>query len=196
MTPSVVFDTTWSLWALSWILAAFWSAPAVERRDWRAVWLPYALIVLAIVFPLAWHQAGMASPRWWNVGRGGAYALAFATIPGFLFAWWARLHLGPLWSPAITRKQNHRVIDTGPYALVRHPIYTGILWAALTSDIAAANLPALVSFAALVGGFWLKARVEEQFLGEQLGEDAYAAYRRRVPMLVPWPTRRAWNISC
>jgi protein-S-isoprenylcysteine O-methyltransferase Ste14 len=196
MTPSMLFDTTWSLWALSWILAAFWSAPAVERQSWRAVWLPYGLIVLSIVFPVVWHQAGFETSRWWNVGRAGAYALAVATVPGFLFAWWARLHLGPLWSAAISRKPDHRVVDTGPYAVVRHPIYTGILWAALATDVAAASLPALVSFAALFGGFWLKARAEERFLAAQLGQQAYEAYRQQVPMLVPGPTRRPWNGSC
>ena len=196
MTPSTVFDTTWGVWALSWIVAAFWSAAAVERRDWRAVWFPYALIVLSVVFPVMWHGIGLQTPRAWDVGRSGAYGLALATIPGFVFAWWARLHLGPLWSAAITRKRDHRVIDTGPYALVRHPIYTGILWAALVTDIAAASVPALVSFAALFAGFWLKAKLEEQFLGEQLGWQAYAAYRRRVPMLVPWPLTGPWNGSC
>lgn len=196
MTPAGVFDTVWSVWALSWIVAAFWSAAAVARRDLRAMALPYGLIILAIAVPPLWHLSGAPSSRWWEVGRPSAYALAFATIPGFLFAWWARLHLGPLWSAAITRKADHRVVDTGPYALVRHPIYTGILWAALMTDIAAANGPALVSFAALVAGFWLKARAEEDFLAEELGHAAYAAYRRRVPMLVPGPTRRLWNGSC
>lgn len=196
MTPSAVFNTTWGVWALSWIAAAFWSAAAVERRSWRAVWFPYALIILSIIFPAAWHQAGIHTSRWWDVGRSGAYVLAVATIPGFLFAWWARLHLGPLWSVAIVRKQDHRVVDSGPYAVVRHPIYTGILWAALVTDIAAASLPALVSFAALLGGFWLKARAEERFLGQQVGQEAYAAYVGRVPMLVPSPRIAPWNTSC
>ena len=124
-----------------------------------------------------------------GVGWSGAYALAIATVPGFLFAWWGRVHLGALWSASIARKPGHRVVDTGPYALVRHPIYTGILWAALMTDVAAATLPALVSFAALLGGFWLKAKVEERFLGEQLGREAYHAYRDRVPMLLPFQRR-------
>ena len=56
-----------------------------------------------------------------------------ATFAGILFAWWVRIHLGRLWSGAITRKEGHRVVDSGPYGLVRHPIYTGLLAATFTT---------------------------------------------------------------
>ncbi len=126
--------------------------------------------------------------RLWDVGYAGADALAFLTVPCFLFAWWARIHLGTLWSSRITRKTDHRIVDTGPYALVRHPIYTGLIGATLASAIALATIPALIGAALMIFGFWLKARLEEKFLAEELGPEAYAAYRRRVPMLVPfWP---------
>jgi protein-S-isoprenylcysteine O-methyltransferase Ste14 len=111
--------------------------------------------------------------------------LALLTIPGFLFTWWARLHLGRLWSGAVTRKQNHHVVDTGPYALVRHPIYTGLIEACLLSAIAAGTVISLAGFAVITFGFWLKASLEERFLMQQLGAEAYGAYRQRVPMLLP-----------
>ena len=59
-------------------------------------------------------------------GNTVTYVLAGLTLAGTLFTWWARIHLGRFWSNAITRKEGHRVIDTGPYGLVRHPIYTGL----------------------------------------------------------------------
>ena len=113
------------------------------------------------------------------------YALAALTLAGILFAWWARIHIGRLWSGSITRKEGHHVVDTGPYALVRHPIYTGLIFALLATAAAQATANALAGAALLSFGFWLKARAEEHFLTAELGADAYGAYRRRVPMLVP-----------
>ena len=108
------------------------------------------------------------------------------TAVGFGLAWWARLHLGKLWSAFVTRKDEHRVIETGPYGIVRHPIYTGIILAVVTIAILKGNLYALNGAFLIVLGFWIKARLEERFLSQELGPEAYAAYRRRVPMLIPF----------
>jgi protein-S-isoprenylcysteine O-methyltransferase Ste14 len=69
----------------------------------------------------------------WHFGNSATYVLAGLTLAGTSFAWWARIHLGRFWSSAITRKEGHRVIDTGPYGLVRHPIYTGLIGAILAT---------------------------------------------------------------
>ncbi len=111
-------------------------------------------------------------------------------IAGFAFAWWARLHLGKLWSAFVTRKTDHRIIDTGPYAIVRHPIYTGIILAMFAVAVLKGTIYTIAG--AIIGafGFWIKARLEERFLRQQLGAEAYDAYRRRVPMLIPFfPSR-------
>ena len=108
------------------------------------------------------------------------------TAAGFAFAWWARLHLGKLWSAFVTRKDEHRIIDSGPYGIVRHPIYTGIILAAVAVAILKGNLYAFTGALLIVAGFWIKARLEERFLSEQLGPEAYAVYRSRVPMLIPF----------
>src|SRR5205823_2512433 len=108
------------------------------------------------------------------------------TAVGFAFAWWARLHLGKLWSAFVTRKDEHRIIDTGPYRIVRHPIYTGIILAAVAVAVLKGNFYAFTGAFLIVAGFWMKARLEERFLSEQLGPETYAAYRRRAPMLIPF----------
>jgi protein-S-isoprenylcysteine O-methyltransferase Ste14 len=81
------------------------------------------------------------------------------------------------------------VIDTGPYALVRHPIYTGIIAAIVATAAAQATVTGITGAALVVFGLWLKARAEERFLTAELGADAYGGYRRRVPMLVPFLPR-------
>jgi len=122
----------------------------------------------------------------WHVGYHGAYLLALLTFGGIFFAWWARIHLGRLWSGSITRKEGHHVVDTGPYGLVRHPIYTGLIGATIATATAAATVTAVVGAVLITFGMWLKARTEERFLTEELGPEAYTAYQRRVPMLVPF----------
>jgi protein-S-isoprenylcysteine O-methyltransferase Ste14 len=188
--PSHAFAIVWIGWIASWMAASFWSARTEKRAATWETWT-YRIAVLAGAV-LLWLGAGrmLAQTRLWHVGYGGAYALVGVTLAGILFTWWARLHLGRLWSSAITRKQDHRVVDTGPYALVRHPIYTGLIAAILATAAAEATVTALLGGVLIVFGLWLKARAEERFLMAELGTDAYGAYRRRVPMLVPFLPHR------
>ena len=189
MTPSLLFRLAWGLWAVSWVAAAFWSAPSVKRAPVPGRLLYAGVLAAGIVLLFSGTSAWLHAGRLWHVGDNGAWLLALLTIPGFLFTWWARLHLGRLWSGWVARKEGHTIVDTGPYAIVRHPIYTGLLAAILCTAVAQATLPALAGFALIALGLWLKARLEEQFLRQELGPEAYDSYRRRVPMLLPFGPR-------
>ncbi len=83
-----------------------------------------------------------------------------------------------------TRKEGHRLVDTGPYGLVRHPIYTGLIGAVLATTIEEATPTALVSGVMMVFGLWLKATLEERFLREEFAPPVYDACRQRVPKLL------------
>src|SRR5205085_10445590 len=99
------------------------------------------------------------------------------TALGLLFTVWARVYLGRNWSGVVTIKQGHELIDTGPYSLVRHPIYTGLLVAFIGSAVARGEwrgvLAVLIAWAAL----WRKLRFEEGWMIQRLGEQ-YIAYCR------------------
>lgn len=183
--PHTVFAVLWSAWFVSWIAAALFSARAQKREpSSRAVVHRAAIVAGALLLTPSAARRLAAAPLW-DVGRDGAYALAALTLAGLLFTWWARIHLGRLWSGSISRKQHHRVVDSGPYALVRHPIYTGLIFALFASAAAQATATALAGAALVACGLFVKARAEERFLAAELGADAYGAYRRRVPMLLP-----------
>jgi protein-S-isoprenylcysteine O-methyltransferase Ste14 len=122
----------------------------------------------------------------WQTPIALGWACFGLVVAGFLFCWWARLHLGQLWSGNITLKADHRVVDTGPYRLVRHPIYTGMILAALATALEKGTILGLVGVALITFGFWLKARMEERFLRAELGPEAYDAYAKRTPMLAPF----------
>jgi protein-S-isoprenylcysteine O-methyltransferase Ste14 len=138
---------------------------------------------------IPWVAQVIGERRIWEVGNDVAYGLTIVMFLGLLLTWLARIHLGRLWSSAITRKERHRVVDTGPYAFVRHPIYTGIITAVVSTAAIEATLAALVGVTLICFGMWLKARTEERFLMVELGQDDYRSYCRRVPMLIPflWP---------
>jgi protein-S-isoprenylcysteine O-methyltransferase Ste14 len=131
----------------------------------------------------------------WSLGEAPSWVLAALTAAGLLFTWWARIHLGNLWSDGVAKKAGHHVVDTGPYRLVRHPIYSGILLAAFASAIERGTSFALLGAAIMTAAFYTRARREERFLRAELGEDAYDAYARKIAMLVPFvrtdPTFRA-----
>lgn len=105
---------------------------------------------------------------------------------GIAFAWWARIHLGRLWSSTVTQKEGHRLVDSGPYAIVRHPIYTGLIAAAIAMAAVKATPLAALGCVLLVFAYLAKGGLEERFLREELGAAAYDDYSRRVPMLIPF----------
>jgi protein-S-isoprenylcysteine O-methyltransferase Ste14 len=185
MTPLAVATVLWVIWALSWLLAAMWSSRSHSSAG-RIAQLPYRLIITAGYLLLFGVNPGRASGHFFVLPRWGGWIMTALAAIGFAFAWWARLHLGKLWSAFVTRKDDHRIIDTGPYGIVRHPIYTGIILATVAVAILKGNLYAFTGAFLTVAGFWIKARLEERFLSEQLGPEIYAVYRRRVPMLIPF----------
>jgi protein-S-isoprenylcysteine O-methyltransferase Ste14 len=188
--PRAVFAIIWAAWVVSWIAASLWSARIQKRAAISAELTYRVLILIGALLMTPWAARRLGATPLWNVGDAGAYLLAAATLAGLAFTWWARIHLGRLWSSVIARKQDHRIVDSGPYGLVRHPIYTGLIAALIASAIAEATPTALGGAALLALGFWVKARGEERFLSTELGAETYAAYRRRVPMLLPRPWRR------
>ena len=186
MTPHDATEYVWLAWLISWFAAAAWSdravnRPSLRRQLWyRATTMCGALLMFG-VFGIRRYDI-----RFWELDGGVGWLLVAIAVGGVLFMWWARLHLGRLWSASVTRKADHHVIDTGPYAVVRHPIYTGLLLAIAATVFVRATAETLAGAAILATGIYVKARTEEAFLRDQLGAETYDAYARRVPMLVPF----------
>ena len=184
MRPSVVFAIIWIGWIVSWIGASFWSARTEKRVATWPVWVSRVALLVGAILLLHSTRRLLREPMLWHVGYDGAYTLAGLTLVGILFAWWARIHLGRLWSGTITRKENHHVVDSGPYALVRHPIYTGLLLAILGSAVAVDEYRGLLAVAIATEAIVRKLRLEERWLTDEFGGE-YDGYRRDVKALVP-----------
>jgi protein-S-isoprenylcysteine O-methyltransferase Ste14 len=104
---------------------------------------------------------------------------------GLSFSVWARLHLGRNWSASVTVKQGHELVQSGPYRIVRHPIYTGLLLALLGTAVARGDVQGLAAVLIACVAIWRKLRLEEQWMQETFG-DVYARYRARVAALIPY----------
>jgi len=187
VSPEIAIYSVWAIWALSWWGAAFWTNKTIGRPSSGSQFLYRAVTIGGAVLLFGINPRDLDS-HWqlWHAGPSFAWAMVALAAGGFAFAWWARLHLGRLWSSSVTKKADHRVVDTGPYALVRHPIYTGIIAASLAVCLLKGTSIALAGAAIMTAGWYVKARLEERFLRQQLGAEAYDAYARRVAMLVPF----------
>jgi protein-S-isoprenylcysteine O-methyltransferase Ste14 len=189
--PGTAIPTIWLVWWVSWLAAAAWSDRAVKRPPTGHQIVYRILAGLGAVLLIgAYPHHLRAEMILWRTPVVLAWAMALAVFAGLLFTWWARIHLGRLWSSSVSRKADHHVVDTGPYGIVRHPIYTGIIFASAATAAMRGTALAWLGACVMTIGWVIKARLEERFLREELGAETYGEYARRVPMLVPVPRRR------
>jgi protein-S-isoprenylcysteine O-methyltransferase Ste14 len=179
------FRAAWMVLLVIWVAAAFWTRRTVSSQSLGGR-VRHMLPIAAGAWLIFGHPLGTAfagplyAPAPWLTDL----CLAI-TIAGLAFAVWARFVLGRQWSGRITLKADHALIQSGPYAWTRHPIYTGILLALLGSALARNDIGALLGLGIVAAGITVKALQEEALLESQFGA-AYAAYRRRVRRLVPF----------
>lgn len=176
----------WSLFYVVWLGAAL-RGKRVARRESLLLGLSHRLWLVPAIwlmfFPVPAH--GILSLRLLPDVRATVLVGEALLAAGIGFAFWARLALGANWSGTVTIKEGHELVRTGPYAIARHPIYTGFLLAMLGTAVVAGTLGALLGWGLVIVSFWRKSRIEEQWMREQFGE-AYARYADEVRALIPY----------
>ncbi len=186
VSPTTTTATLWGIWLLGWLISARATAKTVVEQPGTSL-LAYSVFIWAGAILLFFHPGSLDAlmrpwfPRKiWIIWTGvGLVAI------GLGFAAWARLHLGRLWSGRVTLKEHHQIIRTGPYAFVRHPIYTGLVLALVGTALAKLTLAAITGLVLLTIGLMIKIRQEERLLTQHFG-DAYESYRRDVRALIPY----------
>ena len=167
-------------WAMSRNVKAAERTEALASRFTRMAMIVIAGLLLglgSVPFPLLNERFLPSSDLCFWSG-------AAITAAGLLFCVWARRYLGGNWSQAVTVKQGHELIQSGPYRFVRHPIYTGLLLAFAGSAIARGEWRGLLAVALMFVTLWSKLRLEEKWMRAQFGA-SYEEYSRRVSALVP-----------
>ncbi len=138
------------------------------------------VLLAANRIPLPWLYRQL-----WPVGLWPFWLGAAVCGAGLLFAVYARGHLGRNWSRSVTIKQDHELIATGPYTIVRHPIYTGILTGFIGTVIALSEARGVIAVVLIFLVFWVKLRMEEDWMRSHFGE-TYTAYAHHTAALVPF----------
>lgn len=180
------FPVLWIVFLIYWRIKAAGTKtnqrlePAASRILRTLIFLIAIALFFTTRIPLHWLYLQPWPSGLWSFWVGAAVMVA-----GLLFAIWARAHLGGNWSSEVTIKQGHELITTGPYRVVRHPIYTGILAGLLGSAIALSQVRGWIAFGLIFIMLWLKLRMEEQWMRSQFGE-TYAAYAHQTAALVPY----------
>ena len=180
------FPAMWLSWTIYW-----WAASRDVKSTVRRESLPSRLLhivplaIAVLLFCVQRVPIAFLGERFLPLAEWPFWFGSLLTAGGLLFTVWARLHLGKNWSGTVTIKKDHELITSGPYALVRHPIYTGLLLAFLGSALALGDWRGVLAFALTAGALWRKLRFEERWMRQQFG-DAYQAYSQRVAALVPF----------
>lgn len=171
----------WVIFGLYWEIASKNSAPATssESKLSRAIHVTLTTVALVLEFaPI--HGIGRLYPA---IPAVMATGVGLETA-GLAFAIWARRHLGQHWSGEITIKVDHELIQTGPYRLVRHPIYTGLLTMCLGTALLTGERLALLGLAMVFYAYYRKTRLEEANLNIVFGP-RYDAYRSKTSAIIP-----------
>ena len=177
----------WVAFAIYWLIAMIGNK-RTQRREPVGSRVAYILALVVGAVLIAWrhspwgrvldvHLWPRSTPLYW-------IGLALL-IAGLGFAVWARVHLGRNWSGAVTVKEDHELIRSGPYAWVRHPIYTGVLTGVIGTALCAGTLRAVLGLAVIAAALIVKLRAEEVFMRETF-PGQYQKYCEKVPALIPF----------
>lgn len=181
-----IIDCAWVALAVIWILSSFGTKQVVRQYAGLARAFQVMLLVAGVMLIfLLQTPMGYLDVRFIPASMASASIGIALTFAGMLLALWARFFLGRNWSGEVTVKQDHQLIRSGPYAFVRHPIYSGFLLAMLGTAIAFGQLRSFLGVALAAIGWRLKSLIEERYMIEQFGAQ-YTDYKRSVRALVPF----------
>jgi protein-S-isoprenylcysteine O-methyltransferase Ste14 len=179
-------NVLWTAVLVVWLLAALRSKRTVKTQSMGSRIVHIVLLVTSVYLLFRdWPYLGVLDtrllPRSMALGIAGLFLTAF----GIGFALWARFFLGTNWSASVTMKRDHQLISRGPYAIVRHPIYSGFLLGMLGTAILHGRTRDLIGLFVAFIAWWQKSRIEEDFL-LQLFDGEYVQYKGRVKALIPF----------
>jgi protein-S-isoprenylcysteine O-methyltransferase Ste14 len=182
----------WNIAMIPWYaFGAYWliTALRVKRTKARERSLDRFLTVVVVVAAYTllfsrWMRIGLLRVRFLPSDPWIAYLGIALSFLGAGISIWARYCIGEYWSARVTLKEDHRLIRSGPYAYVRHPIYTGMLIACIGTSLVVGEWRGVLAVGLLLAAHSRKAMREEAMLTREFGEQ-YTSYRQSTGFLFP-----------
>jgi protein-S-isoprenylcysteine O-methyltransferase Ste14 len=182
---SAILKWMWGAFGIYWLIAARGTKRIeVSETVWFRVLRLGILLITFVLLLSPWLRMGWLGGRFapeTAIGRGAGLTL---TAAGLLLCIWARRTLGDHWSDKVALKVDHQLIRRGPYAHLRHPIYSGVLLAFAGTALAIGEWRGMVALALLVANYFVKAKREDQILASRFGK-SFAEYKRQAGFLLP-----------
>lgn len=180
---TTIIDVIWYAIGALWIALAFNNKRTLQRRGFA---LRFLVLTLVILFSLRNRfNINDIHHHLWTPKPALAWLGVAFVFCGAAFGAWARFTIGTNWSGDVTLKEDHELIKRGPYALVRHPIYTALFAMLFGTALAYGQYENVVIFVAAVLVFTIKMRAEERLMTEAF-PDQYPEYRSHVKAIVPY----------
>ena len=175
----------YAIFLIYWIVAAFWTKRTATKTGRLNFWLIRGSVVAVLLFyARAASSGGTDRILWGYTPTLGTAAMVITTL-GLMILVWARATLAGNWSADVVLKENHELIERGPYRYVRHPIYTGIIFMGLGGVLLSGTRFAVAVLACVLVLLWLKLSREERLLTVHF-PDEYPRYKSRVKALIPF----------
>lgn len=178
----------WISLLLFWILSGRNNKQSIHKESFfkrfLLYWLPL-LIAMLLLGPGEWFGHSLIRENFvehTNLVGGIGLLISFM---GLLIACWSRYLLGKNWSLSVQKKENHELIKSGPYSILRHPIYTGILLIFIGNTIIVGDYRGIIAVLIVFISFWFKLKKEEKWLIEIFGED-YHNYKKTTKAILPY----------
>ena len=176
-------QVAWIITALYFLVSMLFTN-RIRRRESGGARVLDRVLLLAGYFMLFWIIPGSTRQHFMRPNAQFAAAGVALTYLGLSLTLWSRIRLGRYWSGVVALKQDHRLIQVGPYRIVRHPLYTGIILAAFGMVLAFTTWNSLLGVAFLIACFERRAHIEDALLAAEFGAE-FEIYRQRTGRLLP-----------
>ncbi len=181
----VLFEFPWMVFLVYWLVAAIKTRATRQEEPFASRYLVVSLQALGFV--LVFSRAtgiGFLGNRFMPRDFASAIIGVALIWLGIGLAIWARYHLAEYWSARVTIKEDHQLIRTGPYAHLRHPIYSAIILATIGSALVIDEWRCVLGICVVLAAFCLKASREETMLSQQFGS-AFDEHKQSTGLLIP-----------
>jgi len=184
LVSSIIVILCWITWGAWWIIAARNSKQKAEEQDAKSRREYSILMTISFILLIA-DTSNVPFLNINIVPNALAPVGAFMCVLGLAFTLWARRTLAGNWSGEVAFKKEHELIEKGPYAIIRHPIYTGLTVMFIGTAIVVGMMAQLLGFVIALVSFRIKLRQEEELLVRHFPKE-YPDYKKRTNALIPY----------